>query len=269
MAKAKIINIGNHKGGVGKTITSLNLSAGITRIPKAVGKYRVLVIDMDPQSNLTSTLFPFKEKEYKQSMTMVDVFNREPLDNCIVKTSTKGLDLCPSHIDLFQIEMQIASSVKVTNGLKSAIDNSTVRDVYDVIIIDSPPNLGPFMMNSFVASDYYIVPLESESLYALEGLDALNDRILEIKEISNKNLKLLGYLITMHDGRNSTCKSTTRTIQSRHGEDVFKTLIRKNTDINKALPFRKTIFQQSTQANGAVDYGNLADEVIARLNEKS
>lgn len=267
MSKAKIITIGNHKGGVGKTVTAINLAAGIARVGKdAESKYRVLVIDVDPQSNATSTLFPFKEKDYQKSMTIVDVFEGKPIDDTIVNTTTKRLDLCPSHIDLFEIEMKLATSPKAVNCLSSAIKNSTLRDRYDVIIIDSPPNLGPFMINSFVSADFYIIPLESESTYSLEGLAALSARLSDIKEVVNNDLKLLGYLITMHDGRNSTCKSMVKTIQTHFKEDMFKTFIRKNTDINKAVLNKKTIFQECLLTNGAKDYGKLANEVVQRLN---
>jgi chromosome partitioning protein len=213
-------------------------------------------------------LFPFKEKDYKKSMTSIDLFNSEPIENCITNTHVKNLDIIPSHIDLFDIEMKIATSAGSVNILKTAIKKSRLLDIYDFIFIDTPPNLGPFMLNAFVCSNHYIIPLESESVYSLEGLNALSNRISQIKEYSNEKLNLLGYLITMFDGRNSTCKSMTNIILNNFKNDVFKTKIRKNTDINKASAQKQTIFQFNSLVNGSKDYLSLSNEIIQKLNHE-
>ena len=261
-----VISISNHKGGVGKTATAINLADSLARKQGPSGKnYRVLVVDLDPQSNLTSTLFPFEKKEYKGALTIVDMFKGERIESCITQSSSKSLDILPSNIELFDIERKIATSLKGFLGLKTAIEESEVKEKYDFIIIDSPPNLGPFMVNGFVASDYYIVPMQSGSPYSLDGITSLADRIKDISPANNK-LSLLGYLITFHDGRNSTCKTMEHEIRRRFGKNVFHQVIRKNTDIDKAVAEKKTIFQKDVRKNGAKDYAGLAEEVLERIS---
>ena len=265
---AVIITVVNHKGGVGKTVTTINLAAGLSREKKKNGKeFKTLVVDLDPQSNLTSTLFPFNSMEYKKCLTTVDVFNGEPIENCIVNSVCKSVDIIPSSIDLFSVEMNLMGSPASVLQLRSAIESSEVLNEYDYILFDSPPNLGSFMVNCLVASDYYIIPMKSGSAYSMDGLASLYQRIREISTMANPKLKLLGYLITFHDGRNSTCKSMHKRIVSAYGDDVFSTAIRRNTDIDKAVACKKTIFQQDSRVNGAVDYEALAKEVIIKTRQ--
>jgi chromosome partitioning protein len=265
LKKGSVISISNHKGGVGKTTTAINLAAGLGRSKHLENPLKVLLIDIDPQRNATSTTFPFNKKEYKKSMTILDVFKGENIINAITETNIKNVSLCPSHIDLFDIESRISNSARAVEGLRAAINNSGIKDEFDFIIIDTPPNLGLFMINSFAASDYYILVIESESSYALEGISTLSSRIDEIKEVSNPDLKLLGHLITMHDGRNSTCKHMEREIKNIYKDSIFNTHIRRNTDLAKANIMKKSIFQHDLRVNGAKDYADLTEEVLGRI----
>ncbi len=267
-SQGTVISIGNHKGGVGKTTTTINLSAALARLKKGQEeKYKVLVIDMDPQSNATLTLFPQSQNvDYRKSLTIIDVFKGTPALETIINTNTKNLDIVPSNIEMFNLESTIINTTRSVEGLRAMLRDNVIKGIYDFILIDCPPNLGTFMINSFVASDYYIIPVESESYYALQGLNTLQERINEITSVSNQNLKLLGYLITRYDGRTSSSKTMVEAIRSAFGEKVFKTIIRNNTDINKASTMKKTIFQHDLRVNGAIDYTNLAKEIIKKLS---
>jgi len=264
---AKIISIVNHKGGVGKTTTSINLSAGLTRFPSRndnTKKNKVLLIDMDPQSNATMTLLP-TNIDYQKCKHITDVFTGAPIAECIIESHSKNLDIIAGHIDMFEIEQKIINSVKAIEGIRSSLRNNVVLDIYDYIIIDCPPNLGTFMLNSLVASHYYIIPIESESFYALQGMQVLESKIQDVKEVANDNLNLLGYLVTMYDGRTTTGKAMTEKIKKVYGDKIFRNKITRNTDLNKAAGLCKTIFQIDLRVKGARDYYNLAKEVIARI----
>lgn len=259
------ITIVHLKGGVGKTATTVNLAGGISREKKENGDaFKTLVVDLDPQANLTSTLFPFNAMEYKKCLTVSDVFNGEPIENCIVRSVCKGVDIIPSSICLVNLSMNVIANPAMFLKLRSAIQSSEILGEYDYILFDSPPDLGLFMVSGLVASDYYIIPMKSGCNYSMEGLDYLAPRIMEIEQQANQKLKLLGRLITFHDGRNSTCKSFYKRISNKYGAEVFDTIIRRNVDIDKAVTCRKTVFQHDTRVNGAIDYESLAKEVILK-----
>lgn len=262
---AKIISVVNHKGGVGKTTTVVNLGAGLARLSSdGDKKNKILVLDMDPQSNSTMTLIP-KELDYSKIKHISDVFEGAPLAQAIVPSTVKNLDFVSGHINLFEIEQKIINSVKAIEGLRSALRNNPILETYDYILIDCPPNLGSFMLNSLVASHYYIIPIESESFYALQGMNILESKIKEVKEVANNKLSLLGYLVTMYDARTTTGRAMFDQIQKVYSDNLFKTTIRRNTDINKATSLNQTIFQLDLRVPGSRDYYNLAKEVIKRI----
>lgn len=268
MNKCSVISCVNQKGGCGKSTSTVNLSAGLARIKKNgdEGKYKVLAIDLDPQANATMTLFP-QHIDYTKCANIIDVFQGKPITDAIIHTDTKNLDLIPAHLDMFDLEQKIINSARAVEGLRSALRRNIVKEIYDFILIDCPPNLGTFMLNALVASDYYIIPLESESYYGLQGMTVLEEKIQEIKSVANDKLKLIGYLITMYDGRTTTGKAMFNQIKKMFGEKVLKTVIRRNTDINKASSTRRTVFQVALTTNGAEDYSALANELIEWLNK--
>lgn len=263
------IAIGNHKGGVGKTTTAINLAAGLTGFISPHEKNNnVLLIDMDPQANATLSLYPTpspqKRIEFENILTAKDVFEGVPLEGVIVKTHIKNLDLVPSSIEMFPLETTLVNSLRSSEGLKAAFRDFP-QNKYDFVIIDCPPNLGVFMLNSFRAADYYILPIEARSHYSLHGIKNFEERIAEIREISSSNLKLLGHLITLHDGRTLVSKMMEKLIRSKVQDKAFKTIIRDNTDLSKAALKRKTIFEYKPECNGARDYKDLCEEVLERL----
>lgn len=258
------IAIGNQKGGVAKSTTAVNLSAALIRVNKGPKKFKVLLIDLDPQSNATMTVFPDDRNDYKKVSSIIDIFNGEPLRDSIIPTNIPNLDLIPSKLSLFSLEKEIKDNPRPLELLRAALDREPFIQKYDYIIIDCPPNLGCFMLNGFVAATHYMVPVQSESSYSLDGLSNLEDTIKGIKSVCNKDLNFLGYLITMYDGRTLTGKMMKESIEISLKDSLFKTVIRRNTDINKALCAKQTIFQYDLRVNGSIDYLCLAKEVVEK-----
>lgn len=259
-----IVAIATHKGGVGKTTTASNLAAGLARSSK--GK-RYLVVDADPQANLTATLFPHERRDYKGQTTLAQVFGGGAvLDEAIVETTTKNLDLIPSHIDLFEQESYIQGTPRALLGLDAAFRQSALLGNYEMILIDCPPNLGTFMSNALYAANYVIVPVAAGDKYALDGLRSLQNKVQQINVVkTDRKTELLGYLLTRCDMRTNVAKTIVKTMRDTFGEQVFSTIIRENTEFGKAIMVNKTIFQQELRASGAEDYADLASEVFRRV----
>ncbi|MCS6325586.1 MAG: ParA family protein [Nitrospira sp.] len=254
---------------MGKTTTAANLAAGIARS----GKTRVLVVDADPQANLTATLFPHERRDYKGQTTLAQVMaDKALLDEAIVETTTKHLDLIPSHIDLFEQEGYIQNTPRALLGFDAAFKKSALLSGYDIVLIDCPPNLGTFMSNSLYAANYVIVPVAAGDKYALDGLRSLQNKITQVNVVKTepgKKTELLGYLLTRCDMRTNVAKTIVKSLRDTFGPSVFKTVIRENTEFGKAIMFNKTIFQQELRASGAEDYGSLAAEVLTRIANMS
>jgi chromosome partitioning protein len=261
-----ICAISTHKGGVGKTTTAANLAAGLARAGK--GK-KVLVVDADPQANLTGTLFPHERRDYKGQTTLAQVLGGAALlDEAIVETTTKNLDLIPSHIDLFEQEGYIQNTPRALLGLDAAFKQSALLANYEIVLIDCPPNLGTFMSNALYAANYVIVPVAAGDKYALDGLRSLQNKIQQVNVVkTERKTELLGYLLTRCDMRTNVAKTIVKSMRDTFGDQVFKTIIRENTEFGKAIMVNKTIFQQELRASGAEDYAGLAAEVMARVSK--
>ena len=187
----KTIWIFNQKGGVGKTTTAINLAAGLGRRNK-----KVLLIDLDPQGNATSGLGIDKESI---ELNVYDaIHNETPMEDIVIETNGKNLWLVPSDIDLAGLEIELAQS----NDWHRLMENALlgIKDSYDIIIIDCPPSLGILSIMSLIASDYVLVPIQSE-FYALEGTGQLLETIKMVQENYNPNLEILGVVMVMHDSR--------------------------------------------------------------------
>lgn len=261
-----IIAIATHKGGVGKTTTAANLSAGIAR----TGKGRILLVDADPQANLTATMFPHDRRDYKGQTTLAHVMEGSAvLDETIVETNTKHLDLVPSHIDLFEQEGYIQNTPRALLGFDAAFKQSALLGNYSLVFIDCPPNLGTFMSNALYAAHYVIVPVAAGDKYALDGLRSLQKKITQVNVVQdiNEKTELLGYLLTRCDLRTNVAKTIVKTMRDTFQDRVFKTVIRENTEFGKAIMFNKTIYQQELRASGAEDYSSLGTEVLARVSQ--
>lgn len=254
---SKIISIFNQKGGVGKTTTSINLSAGLGR-----RKQNVLLIDLDPQGNATSGL-GVNKKDLEQNVYDV-IMHGEPLENVIMETSAKGLSLVPSGIELAGLEVELANSNSWQEKLKNEIDK--IKDNYDQIFIDCPPSLGILSLMSLISSDFVLVPIQSE-FYALEGTGQLLETIDMVKKNYNENLELLGVVMVMHDSRTRLATDVLGEVKSVFGEKVFNTLISRNIRLAEAPSYGVSIFDYDMLSKGAWNYKSLAKEVLDRINK--
>ena len=268
--RAIVLSIVNHKGGVGKTTTVINLAHAIVRLGQRQNKdYRVLVVDSDPQANATSVLFP-RGQDITQMPTLADVYNERepfPIIQVITPTSIPGLDLIPSSIGLFDVEPDLGPQALRIAMLDAALLEYTADGPnYDWVLIDTPPNLGVFMLNSLLVSNFYLVPIDCGSYFALEGMQTLESKIQQIKEL-HRDLHLVGYLPIRLDNRTQVGHIALASLREFYGESVMETTIRINTDLEKAAFARQTIYQYKAAANGALDYSALAREIARKCGE--
>lgn len=255
--KAKVISITNHKGGVGKTTTALNLGAALNRLGK-----KVLVVDMDAQANLTLSLGITEEPQNTIYKNIRGKMEAEPI--CILP----GFDLIPSELDLSGAEVELLEEYLWEQRLKNLLE--PLRSKYDYILIDTPPSLGVLTTLSFVAADEVFVILQSQYL-ALQGLGKLTKVLNMVQKRANNRLKLTGVLITQYDGRKSLNKAIAEQIEGFFKEwkecRVFSTKIRDNVALAEAPIKGVDIFRYAPKSKGAADYLALAEEVIS-MNKK-
>ena len=249
-----VISIVNQKGGVGKTTTTVNLSAFL-----ALHGKKVLVIDLDPQGNATSG-YGFDKSELDTSVYDVLV-NEVPIMDVIRSTNRKNLDICPTNINLAGAEVELVSAMSRETILKRAVD--TISDKYDYIMIDCPPSLGLLTLNALAASSDVIVPIQGE-YYALEGLTQLIDTINLVRKHLNPTIGIFGVVITMFDGRTQLTKQVTEEVRKYFGEKVFNTYIPRNIRLAEAPSYGKTIAEYDPKSRGGQSYNELALEVIKR-----
>jgi chromosome partitioning protein len=246
-----IISIANHKGGVGKTTTTINLAAGL-----ALEGYRVLVLDLDPQSNATFSL-GFKKQE--KSIFNVLAFD-EPIRTVI--QSNDLLDIIPSSIHLagFEKNNDVGKEFILTENLED------IRDEYDFILIDCPPSLGALTISALTASQYAIIALQPEFL-AIQGMADFVKILRTVKTRMNKELELLGILINQYDYRKVLHREIMEHTRGAYGETVFDTTIRGNIALAEAQSMGQDIFTYDASCNGAEDYARLTREVVKRMGE--
>lgn len=257
MKKAKTISICNQKGGVGKTTTVVNLAAALAKLGK-----NVLVLDMDPQANASDTLSQVSPYEAKVTMYDVLMDRVKIISTSLQNTHDELLKIVPGHINLSGIEHELYKSVRAVIALKKKIDRYA-QESFDFILIDCPPSLGLLTVNSLVASDYYVIPVQASSYYALQGVELLQNTISDVRENINESLQLAGILITMYDSRTNICKAMAEEIRTFFGENkVFKTVINRNTTLDQATLNRQTIFENDSRSQGARDYIRLAKEIL-------
>ena len=251
---ANVISIVNQKGGVGKTTTTVNLSAYL-----AVHGKKVLVIDLDPQGNATSG-YGLDKRELDTSVYDVLV-NETPITDVIRSTNRKNLDICPTNINLAGAEVELVSAMSRETILKRAVD--TISHKYDYVMIDCPPSLGLLTLNALAASTDVIVPIQGE-YYALEGLTQLVDTINLVRKHLNPTIGIFGVVITMFDGRTQLTKQVVEEVKKYFGEKVFRTLIPRNIRLAEAPSYGKTIAEYDPKSRGGQSYNELALEVIER-----
>lgn len=243
----KVISIINHKGGVGKTTTTANLGGALTQ-----KGYRVLLVDLDGQANLTMSLglsSDLDETIYS-SMKFGKSFP--------VYKNKEGLEIVPSCLDLSAIETELMNEPVRELLLKSLLEN--IRDRYDYILIDCPPSLSLLSLNALTASDGIIIPVQAQYL-AMRGMDKLVNIINKVKSRINPSLSIYGILITMYDGRTNLNKSISEIVEETFHGKVFTTYIRNNISLAEAQANGKDIFHYDSKCNGAIDYMNLCNEL--------
>ena len=252
----KIISVANQKGGVGKTTTAINLGAGF-----AVLERKTLVIDADPQANATSGLGidPRSVKTSVYECVMDDIDPNE----IITATNTPNLDIIPAHIDLVGAEIEMINKPQREFMLAKTI--AKIKDDYDFIIIDCSPSLGLITVNALVASNSVIVPVQCE-YFALEGLAKLLNTIKIVQTRLNKDLDIEGILLTMYDSRLRLSKQVVKEVKTHFQKMVFKTVINRNTKLGEAPSFGETAIMHDASSTGAVNYLNLAREILQKNN---
>ena len=250
----KIIAIANQKGGVGKTTTAINLAASL-----AVLDHKTLLIDADPQANATSGV-GFNPKEITTSVYECIIDGTDP-HTVIMETETPNLFLLPAHIDLVGAEIEMINLADREQMMRKTL--ATVKNEYEFIIIDCSPSLGLVTVNALTASDSVIIPVQCE-YFALEGLGKLLNTIKIVQTRLNPNLDIEGILLTMFDTRLRLSKQVVEEVKMHFQDMVFNTIINRNTRLGEAPSFGKTIVMYDANSIGAINYLNLAREILEK-----
>jgi chromosome partitioning protein len=251
-----IIAITNQKGGVGKTTTAINLAAALAS--KGV---RTLVVDMDPQANSSMSFLDIHELK----LSLFDALTEDHVHLAdIIQPAEKveNLFIAPSTIALAKVEAKLVGELDSHFRLKDELQ--AVQDLYDYIIIDTPPTLGIITVNALVAASHVLIPIQA-SYFALEGTDDLLETIDKIKVRANPQLQILGALITMYDKRTLLAKDIYEQIQHVFGARVFETVITKSVRLEESPAYRESIFTFAPRSTGAYEYYRLSEEVLSRV----
>lgn len=257
----KVISVANQKGGVGKTTTTINLGAAL-----AAQGLQVALIDLDPQGNASTGLG--LEQTDRETTTYDLLLNNAPLSEVLHETAVPGLQISPATTDLSSADLEMASSARRVFLMRDALRNAEVEGLgLDYILIDCPPSLNLLTLNSMVASDSVLVPLQAE-FFALEGLSQLMLSVREIRETANRALRLEGVVLTMYDKRNNLCHHVELDVRENLRELVFKTMIPRNVRLSEAPSYGLPVINYDPSSQGSVAYKALADEMLKRHRQQ-
>ena len=249
-----VISFTNQKGGVGKTTSAVNIAACLGALDR-----KTLLIDMDPQGN-ASTGVGVMDRDDR--CTIYDVIvDSEPIENAILTTEFKNLDVVPSYIGLAGAEIEISEVDARERLLKRAID--AVRDRYDYIIIDCPPSLSLLTINALVASEGFVIPVQCE-YYALEGLVQLMNSVSAVQTHYNPALQLTGILVTMYNGRLNFSGRIMEDLRNHYPDEIFATAITRNVRLSEAPAYGTPVLYYDKFSKGAQAYLNVTQELLER-----
>ncbi|OGQ92775.1 MAG: chromosome partitioning protein ParA [Desulfobacula sp. RIFOXYA12_FULL_46_16] len=250
----QIISIANQKGGVGKTTTSVNLSAALASMGK-----KVLLVDCDSQANATTGM-GIDKPSLKYSLYQ-GLIQEAEVDDILYATLLPKLMIIPANMDLIGFEIEMVSAKGREKKLKQLLEG--IKERFDYVIIDCPPALGLLTLNAFTASDAVLIPLQSE-FYALEGLGQLLDTIKRVKSSFNPGLKIKGILLTMYDGRTNLAQHVVEDARKYFKDMVFKTKIPRNVKLGEAPSYGLPVILYDKQSPGSKSYMAFTREFLKR-----
>lgn len=248
----RIISVSNQKGGVAKTTTTVNTAAFLADKGK-----KVLIIDIDPQGNAGYGIGVNAEE--METTTYEVLIGEIPIEEAIFKSDIEGLSIIPANIHLSGAQVDLLDSLEKEFILKKKL--APIKNHYDYIFIDCPPSLGVLTLNSLVAADTVLIPLQCE-YYALEGINQLLRIIVMVQEQLNKSLRIEGVVLTMYDPRTNLAQQVVNDVREYFKEKVFQTIIPRNVKLSEAPSFGKPIGYYDKTCPGSIAYEKLADEVI-------
>ncbi|MFL2798963.1 MAG: ParA family protein [Paracoccaceae bacterium] len=251
----KVISVTNQKGGVGKTTTTVNLAAAL-----AVQGKKVLIVDLDPQGNASTSLGVDNQERKRSSYHLL--VGEDTLNSVIVELKTEGLFLVPSTVELSSVDFALSNKDNAIRYLSSKIEKNTLGSYkLDYILIDCPPSLNLLTLNALVASNTVLVPLQAEFL-PLEGLSQLMLSVKHIRETENSKLRFEGIVLTMFDRRNNLCWQVEEDVRETLKGLVYSAVIPRSVKLSEAPSYGQSIFDYSPRSRGALAYKALASELI-------
>ena len=253
----KIIAVANQKGGVGKTTTTINLSAAL-----AEAGYRVLVVDLDPQGNASTGLgIEQSDREFTTYELLLEDID---LKDIIQSSTIEDLAIIPATVDLSSADLELVSNEKRSFLLRDALRQTQIDEFeFDFILIDCPPSLNLLTVNAMIAANTVLVPLQSE-FFALEGLSQLMLTIREVRQAGNRDLRIEGVVLTMYDKRNNLSQQVEQDARDNLGDLIFKTVIPRNVRLSEAPSFAMPVLTYDSTSKGALAYRELAKELIEK-----